>query len=277
MGAPRLGLGRDGDRSRPATLYAKATFTFQAPVDATAVSAGFYVDTASTNHTYTIDDTSLVDADARRSAAGAHVVPAGTGSGTVTSSPAGIACGAICQATFNSGATVTLTAAATAGSSFTGWSGACAGSATTCAVTMSAAKSATAMFTLLPVQLSVVQAGTGSGGVTSSPAGVDCGATCQASFANGSSVTLTAAAAADSTSRAGAAPAAAAHRRARRDDGTKSRHVGEPEAGTRHDHLGAGAAHDEEDDVVAQVAPTAKRIQIVANGRHERCGRVAPA
>ena len=33
--------------------------------------------------------------------------------------------------------------------------------------------------------------------------------------------------------------------------------LGEPEAGTRHDHLGAGAAHDEEDDVVAQVAATA--------------------
>src|SRR5262245_46419032 len=52
---------------------------------------------------------------------------AGTGSGTVTSSPAGIQCGSTCSAPFRSGATVTLTASPAAGSVFAGWSGAITG------------------------------------------------------------------------------------------------------------------------------------------------------
>jgi hypothetical protein len=74
---------------------------------------------------------------------------AGTGSGTVTSSPAGINCGATCSFGFTSGASVTLTATASAGSTFTGWSGACTGTGS-CVVTMSAAKSVTATFTVPP-------------------------------------------------------------------------------------------------------------------------------
>ena len=42
-------------------------------------------------------------------------------------------------------------------------------------------------------QLTVSRSGTGTGTVTSAPAGINCGATCAASFNNGSSVTLTAA------------------------------------------------------------------------------------
>jgi hypothetical protein len=40
--------------------------------------------------------------------------------------------------------------------------------------------------------LTVLTSGTGSGTVTSSPAGVNCGATCSASYASGTAVTLTA-------------------------------------------------------------------------------------
>ena len=70
----------------------------------------------------------------------------GTGSGTVTSDPAGIACGATCSYAFIKDTIVTLSAAATVGSTFTGWSGAgCSGSGT-CVVTMDAAKSVTANF-----------------------------------------------------------------------------------------------------------------------------------
>jgi Divergent InlB B-repeat domain len=47
--------------------------------------------------------------------------------------------------------------------------------------------------------LTVFQAGAGIGTVTSNPAGISCGATCSASFANGSLVSLTAAPAAGST------------------------------------------------------------------------------
>ena len=68
-----------------------------------------------------------------------------SGSGTVTSSPAGISCGATCTASFSSGTAVTLTATPAAGSTFGGWSGACSGTGA-CQVTMSAARAVTATF-----------------------------------------------------------------------------------------------------------------------------------
>ncbi len=60
------------------------------------------------------------------------VTKAGTGSGTVTSSPAGISCGSTCSADFASGTSVTLTARRASGSTFAGWGGACSGTAATC-------------------------------------------------------------------------------------------------------------------------------------------------
>ena len=51
------------------------------------------------------------------------VTTAGTGSGTVTSSPAGISCGADCSEPYNRGTVVSLTATAATGSSFGGWTG----------------------------------------------------------------------------------------------------------------------------------------------------------
>ena len=72
----------------------------------------------------------------------------GTGSGMVTSSPAGINCGSTCSAPFNSNTNVILTAFASTGSNFTGWSGSgCTGTGT-CTVTVDANKSVTAAFTL---------------------------------------------------------------------------------------------------------------------------------
>ena len=73
------------------------------------------------------------------------VISAGTGSGTVTSAPAGISCGTTCSGSFTAGTSVILTATPNASSTFTGWSGACSGTGT-CAVTMTAARSATATF-----------------------------------------------------------------------------------------------------------------------------------
>lgn len=122
------------------------------------------------------------------------VTKAGTGSGTVSSSPAGIACGATCSASYTSGTAVTLTASPAAGSSFSGWSGACSGTGT-CTVTMSAATAVTATFNVTPpttYSLSVSRTGTGSGTVTSSPVGINCGATCSSSYSSGTVVTLTA-------------------------------------------------------------------------------------
>lgn len=117
---------------------------------------------------------------------------AGTGSGPVTSSPAGIWCGATCAWEFTSGTPVTLSASANPGSEFAGWSGACTGLSTTCNVTMDAAKTVTATFNKAGYLLTVAKAGDGSGPVTSSPAGIACGSGCSALFPSGSSVTLTA-------------------------------------------------------------------------------------
>jgi Calx-beta domain/Right handed beta helix region/Divergent InlB B-repeat domain/Pectate lyase len=93
-----------------------------------------------------------------------NVAKAGTGDGTVTSSPNGINCGGDCSHFYNPGTVVTLNKVAAAGSTFTGWSGACTG-AGACQVTMSAVKSVTATFTLnsaLPA-LSITGATVGEG------------------------------------------------------------------------------------------------------------------
>ncbi|HTN72491.1 MAG TPA: fibronectin type III domain-containing protein, partial [Methylomirabilota bacterium] len=128
----------------------------------------------------------------------ATLTVAKNGSGTVTSSPAGINCGTVCSQSYNSGTSVTLTATAAAGSTFTGWSGACSGTGS-CAVTMDAAKSVTATFASQTFALTTSRSGNGSGTVTSSPAGINCGTVCSQSYNSGTSVTLTATAAAGST------------------------------------------------------------------------------
>ena len=73
----------------------------------------------------------------------------GSAAGNVTSNPVGVSCGATCSANFTSGIVVTLTAAPGARARFKGWSGACSGAATTCTVTMSAARSVTATFSMI--------------------------------------------------------------------------------------------------------------------------------
>jgi endoglucanase len=120
---------------------------------------------------------------------------AGSGAGTVTSSPGGINCGGTCSASYASGTSVTLTAVATSGSTFAGWGGACTGTGT-CTVSMTAARAVTATFNgSSSFALGVTKAGTGTGTVTSSPTGINCGSTCSSNYATGTSVTLTAAAA----------------------------------------------------------------------------------
>ena len=79
------------------------------------------------------------------------VTNAGTGGGTVTSSPAGINCGATCVANFTSGTSVTLSAVASSGSVFAGWSGGGCSGTGGCTVSMTAATSVTATFTALTV------------------------------------------------------------------------------------------------------------------------------
>ncbi len=73
----------------------------------------------------------------------------GTGTGTLTSNPAGINCGATCSTNYNYGTSVTLSHTAAANSLFTGWSGACTGTGA-CTVSMTQARNVTASFALMP-------------------------------------------------------------------------------------------------------------------------------
>jgi Divergent InlB B-repeat domain/Abnormal spindle-like microcephaly-assoc'd, ASPM-SPD-2-Hydin len=124
----------------------------------------------------------------------------GTGSGNVTSNPAGIDCGSAnnsCSATYASGTSVTLTAVPDPGSMFVGWAQACSGTQP-CTLNMAADRQVVATFNLLPV-LNVTPSGNGAGTVTSSPAGINCGGTCSANYMPGTVVTLSQSAASGST------------------------------------------------------------------------------
>jgi uncharacterized repeat protein (TIGR01451 family)/uncharacterized repeat protein (TIGR02543 family) len=123
------------------------------------------------------------------------VAKSGLGTGTVSSSPPGIACGATCNAAFLTGTVVSLTPTPAAGSAFTGWSGDCTGTGA-CSVTMTAAHNVTANFTPT-YTLTVTRIGNGVGTVTSNPAGISCGATCSADYLDTTVVNLSAAIGAD--------------------------------------------------------------------------------
>jgi hypothetical protein len=128
----------------------------------------------------------------------------GGATGTVTSIPAGIACGSTCTSDsfdFPAGIDVTLAAVPSSGDRFLGWSSSdpgfgCPGTGT-CTVTMDIARTVTAAFATVSrgsFQLTVTKSGhaAGTGVVTSRPGGIDCGAACTALFAPNTVVTLTA-------------------------------------------------------------------------------------
>jgi uncharacterized repeat protein (TIGR02543 family) len=120
------------------------------------------------------------------------------GGGAVTSSPAGINCGTTCSAPYAQGTSVTLTATPASGFVFSGWSGdgTCSGTSTTCSVTMNAAHTVTATFTAhAPTDFGLTVQVAGSGTVSSTPPGINCGQACSASYASGTSVVLAATAA----------------------------------------------------------------------------------
>ncbi len=119
------------------------------------------------------------------------------GAGTIASTPAGIDCGSDCEADFNEGTTVSLVATPAPSNRFIGWSGACSGSvADACTVTMDRDLAVTARFEGESYDLTVSRTGDGTGTVTSSPSGIDCGGDCSQVYGGGQAVTLTASAAA---------------------------------------------------------------------------------
>ena len=113
----------------------------------------------------------------------------GPGTGTVSSGPAGIDCGADCTEAYLRGTSVTLTPVVGANSTFVGWTGNadCADGV----VGMAAATSCIATFDLSTHPLTVALAGTGIGTVASVPAGIDCGADCEEVYTFGTVATLT--------------------------------------------------------------------------------------
>ncbi len=129
---------------------------------------------------------------------------AGTGGGNVDSTDKRISCGSKCTSPYAAGTAVSLAAKANSGSVFAGWTGACTGTGG-CTVTVNGANTVGATFN------AVVAGGGGGGGggsvgsgfalkvsisnpgsVTSDVGGINCGAICQANFATGSVVKLTA-------------------------------------------------------------------------------------
>lgn len=77
-----------------------------------------------------------------------NITLAGAGSGSVNSSPSGIACtSGSCNSDFVKKSSISLIALPSTGSSFFGWSGACSGSGS-CSVTADSSKSATATFSI---------------------------------------------------------------------------------------------------------------------------------
>ena len=118
------------------------------------------------------------------------VTKSGTGTGTVTSNPAGIDCAGDCNEVYNAGTVATLIATPDVGSSFAGWSG--DADCSDGQVTMDSDKPGTATFNLVQYTLTVSKAGAGSGTVTSSPVGINCGADCTEPYNYNTVVTLTA-------------------------------------------------------------------------------------
>lgn len=138
----------------------------------------------------TVTDDTDITANFALDDATLFVTLGGNGAGKVTSSPAGIDCGTTCQHTYSAGEMVALTATPATGSTFAGWSGGgCTGTGA-CSVSLTTAATVTATFTLQTFALTVAKTGTGGGSVTSTPAGIACGAACTHNYDYNTAVVL---------------------------------------------------------------------------------------
>jgi len=109
--------------------------------------------------------------------------------GIVTSSPLGINCGSVCTYSFSNETTVGLTASADIGYVFSGWAGDCSG-ASECKLAMSSNHNVSANFTVTPTARKLLVSKFGNGTIASTPTGINCGTSCQASFTENTSVAL---------------------------------------------------------------------------------------
>ncbi|TCT21539.1 List-Bact-rpt repeat protein [Thiobaca trueperi] len=177
--APGINCGIDCNQ--PYNLNAQVTLT-AAPAKGSSFAGWTGCTPVATNPkqcTVTMNGSKSVKARFNTTTAGTFaltVYRSGVGLGTVSSNPAGIACGSSCVANLRQGAEVTLTATPTAGSTFVGWTGCTplANNPKQCKVTMNAARIVIANFTR-PL-LTVIK--DGNGAITSDLPGIVCGADC---------------------------------------------------------------------------------------------------
>lgn len=103
------------------------------------------------------------------------ITKGGTGTGTVTSAPPGINCGADCSEIYNAGTVVGLTPTPIGTALFAGWDATSDPDCNDASVTMNADKTCKALFNVPTVNrtLTVVKAGTGQGSITGP--GINCG------------------------------------------------------------------------------------------------------
>ncbi len=131
-----VGVGYD-DSTNPATIYIHDTWDYN---NHTMSWGGSYSDMA-------LQSVSIVKlATPFTGSASITVTRNGSGTGTVTSSPAGISCGGTCSYTFGTPQTVLLTAAPDNNSIFTGWSGGGCSGTGTCTVSLTGNTTVTATF-----------------------------------------------------------------------------------------------------------------------------------
>ncbi|HTJ44650.1 MAG TPA: InlB B-repeat-containing protein [Kofleriaceae bacterium] len=181
-------------------VVAGTQVTLTATADANATFGGWNGGGCSGTGTcaITVDANTMVDAAFTKEQFTVVITPNGDGAGTVTSTPAGITCGATCSSKFDVGTQVTLHAAADSGSTFLGWSGGgCSGTAD-CTITVSADVGVQAAFGKNG-SLVVTLAGNGSGSVASNDGNINCGSACSHNYPPNSTVTLTASPAAGSS------------------------------------------------------------------------------
>jgi hypothetical protein len=146
------------------------TVKAKAPAGTAGATVDVRVTTPGGTSTNTAADNYLYDAVLRK----LTVAKSGSGSGSVSSNPAGINCGVTCETEFANGTVVTLTATSAAGSTFTGWSGGVCSGVGNCVVSMTAAKAVTANFDVIAEQQILPPSVTPPPGPPATPKPVKC-------------------------------------------------------------------------------------------------------
>jgi glucose/arabinose dehydrogenase len=153
---PGVELGAGVVAGQPApidlTVISGAQVALSAPVSVTIDGREYFwrswSDGGSREHTVLADTSQTITATFTLEQHELTITPAGNGSGTVSSNPAGIECGASCSASFDHGTKVLLSGTPDPGSEAVLWSGCDQVIAGECEVEIDAARGVTATFTL---------------------------------------------------------------------------------------------------------------------------------